>query len=79
VRQEGWRALYSGLAPALIGSGVSWGAYLYLYERVKAWHRGRQGGERLAVGWNLLSAAQAGAMVRGGGWWWGVVWWGVGD
>ena len=62
-RQEGWRALYSGLAPALVGSGVSWGAYLYLYERVKAWHRRWQGSERLGAGWNLLSAAQAGAMV----------------
>lgn len=55
----------TGLAPALVGSGVSWGAYLYLYERVKGWHRGWQGSERLGPGWNLLSAAQAGAMVRG--------------
>ncbi|GBF94373.1 folate transporter chloroplastic [Raphidocelis subcapitata] len=63
LRTEGWRALYSGLSPAIIGSGVSWGAYLYLYERVKAWHRGWQGSDRLGAGWNLLSAAQAGAMV----------------
>jgi solute carrier family 25 folate transporter 32 len=42
---------------------VSWGAYLWLYERVKAWHRGWQGSDRLGAGWNLLSAAQAGAMV----------------
>jgi hypothetical protein len=52
-----------GLGPALVGSGISWGAYLYLYERVKAWHRGAQGEQRLTAGWNLLSAAQAGAMV----------------
>jgi hypothetical protein len=45
---------------------VSWGAYLYLYERLKAWHRDRQGqsqGSKLSTTWNLLSAAQAGAMV----------------
>jgi hypothetical protein len=45
---------------------VSWGAYLYLYERLKAWHRERQGqaqGSKLSTTWNLLSAAQAGAMV----------------
>lgn len=49
-------------------AAVSWGAYLYLYERIKSWHRDRQGiatdsGDRLGATWNLLSAAQAGAMV----------------
>jgi solute carrier family 25 folate transporter 32 len=103
VRNEGWQGLYAGLAPSLVGSTVAWGAYLYLYERIKAWHRDRQGigawvapssssssdsdsgsrkhrqrqlsvqqqqqqqqpGEaaRLSAGWNLLSAAQAGAIV----------------
>lgn len=30
VRQDGWRSLYSGLGPAVLGSGVSWGGYFYL-------------------------------------------------
>jgi hypothetical protein len=58
-------------------AAISWGAYLYLYEQIKAWHRDRQGigsntkgtsngstsSDRLGATWNLLSAAQAGAMV----------------
>jgi hypothetical protein len=62
-KQEGVRGLYAGLAPSLLGSAVAWGAYLYLYEHIKEWHRGRQEVERLSVGGNLMSAAQAGAMV----------------
>ncbi|KAF6251347.1 mitochondrial carrier domain-containing protein [Scenedesmus sp. NREL 46B-D3] len=68
VAREGWLGLYAGLTPSMLGSTVSWGAYLYLYERLKAWHRGRQGqaqGSKLSTTWNLLSAAQAGAMVCG--------------
>ncbi|WIA37881.1 hypothetical protein OEZ86_014728 [Tetradesmus obliquus] len=66
VAREGWLGLYAGLAPSLLGSTVSWGAYLYLYERLKAWHRERQGqaqGSKLGTAWNLAAAAQAGAMV----------------
>jgi solute carrier family 25 folate transporter 32 len=79
-RAEGARGLYAGLAPSLIGSAVAWGAYLYLYDRIKAWHRHRLfgGGEdgsrgasasssgadqRLPALWNLVSAAQSGAVV----------------
>ncbi|WIA17660.1 hypothetical protein OEZ85_014463 [Tetradesmus obliquus] len=70
VAREGWLGLYAGLAPSLLGSTVSWGAYLYLYERLKAWHRERQGqaqGSKLGTAWNLAAAAQAGAMVCMGG------------
>lgn len=35
-----------------------------LYEAVKAWHCRWQGKDRLAPGWAMASAAQAGAMVR---------------
>ncbi|GAB4819511.1 hypothetical protein N2152v2_006557 [Parachlorella kessleri] len=35
LQEEGWRALYAGLTPALIGSGVAWGAYFYTYNRAK--------------------------------------------
>lgn len=87
-RAEGARGLYAGLAPSLVGSAVAWGAYLYLYDRVKAWHRQRlfggdergeaSGGgggkrgeqpppsaaeQRLPALWNLVSAAQSGAIV----------------
>jgi solute carrier family 25 folate transporter 32 len=90
LRTEGPRGLYAGLAPSLIGSAVAWGAYLYLYDRIKAGHRrrlfggegggGEDGGggdksggggdksggggeQRLPALWNLVSAAQSGAVV----------------
>ncbi|KAG2499591.1 hypothetical protein HYH03_002532 [Edaphochlamys debaryana] len=63
LKQEGWKALYKGLTPALIGSGVSWAAYFAIYEAVKAWHCRWQDKDRLSPGWNMASAAQAGAMV----------------
>ncbi|PNH11010.1 Mitochondrial folate transporter/carrier [Tetrabaena socialis] len=63
LAQEGWRSFYKGLTPALIGSGVSWAAYFYIYEAIKAWHCSWQGRERLSPGWNMASAAQAGATV----------------
>lgn len=45
VREEGWRALYAGLTPALIGSGMAWGAYFFAYNRAKQrWHRPGSGG-----------------------------------
>ena len=27
---EGWRGFYAGLSPALVGSGIAYGAYFYL-------------------------------------------------
>lgn len=68
ISTEGWRGMYAGLTPSLIGSTVSWGAYLYLYEEIKSWHRNRKQvhskeGDRLTASWNLISAAEAGAMV----------------
>lgn len=35
LRHEGVAGLYQGLSPAVIGSGVSWGGYLFLYEAMK--------------------------------------------
>ncbi|EFJ46769.1 mitochondrial substrate carrier, partial [Volvox carteri f. nagariensis] len=61
LTQEGWRSFYRGLTPALIG--VSWAAYFAIYEAVKSWHCQWQGRDRLSAGWNMASAAQAGAMV----------------
>ena len=35
MRLEGWRAFYSGLMPAVVGSAFAWGSYFYLYEGIK--------------------------------------------
>lgn len=67
-RTEGWRGLCAGLTPSLIGSTASWGAYLYLYERIKLRNRSVRSlqnaeGSRLSAAGNLVSAAEAGAIV----------------
>ena len=35
ARSEGWLALYAGLAPALLGAGLSWGTYFAAYSAAK--------------------------------------------
>lgn len=65
VREEGFRALYKGLTPAMLGSSVSWGLYLHLYERAKAAvarHR-HSDGSRLSYWENMLAATSAGCSV----------------
>jgi len=40
VVEEGWRALFNGLTPALLASALSWGGFFFFYERAKArWTR----------------------------------------
>ncbi|PSC71946.1 metal ABC transporter permease [Micractinium conductrix] len=79
VREEGWRALYSGLTPALAGSGLAWGVYFFAYNRAKQRYQRQQlrrsggggsgGGaqqqqqQRLGPAMHLLSAAEAGTVV----------------
>jgi solute carrier family 25 (mitochondrial folate transporter), member 32 len=69
VATEGWAALYAGLAPALLGAGLSWGAYFTAYQAAKARlaassGSGEGGGESSSsAALHLLAAAQAGAFV----------------
>ncbi|EFN53971.1 hypothetical protein CHLNCDRAFT_25287 [Chlorella variabilis] len=63
VRQEGWKALYSGLTPALAGSGMAWGIYFFAYNRAKQRYQRAAGQARLSPGKHLISAAEAGVLV----------------
>ncbi len=65
VKEEGIRALYKGLAPAMIGSSVSWGLYLHLYERIKGVVASSRhnDGSRLSYWENMLAATSAGCSV----------------
>lgn len=63
ARHEGLGGFYAGLTPSLVGSGVAWGAYFYMYEGMKKFYMRRQNTEQLSATWHLLSAAQAGAVV----------------
>ena len=78
VATEGWASLYAGLAPALLGAGLSWGAYFTAYAAAKARLAeaglGGSGGSdgkggpassfaSSSAALHLLAAAQAGAFV----------------
>jgi len=75
VRVEGWRGLYAGLAPSVLGSGVAWGLYFMAYNAFKGQFRSEPG---VGIGssssgpvrhvplsplQNLVCAAEAGTMV----------------
>ncbi|KAL3144844.1 hypothetical protein ABBQ38_001950 [Trebouxia sp. C0009 RCD-2024] len=63
VKEEGWHALYSGLAPGLLGAGLSWGIYFSAYNRAKERYQKSSGQTKLAPQLHLLSAAEAGCLV----------------
>ena len=60
-RDEGYRALFSGLTPALLGSAMSWGGFFYFYEHLKA----RESSQSAAASaWSTgVSSIQAGALT----------------
>eukprot|EP00884_Botryococcus_braunii_P010077 jgi/Botrbrau1/19070/Bobra.0785s0001.1 len=63
LREEGWRALYAGLSPALLGAGLSWGIYFAAYNSAKKrWQRWQQTSQ-LPPHLHLLSATEAGCIV----------------
>ena len=70
IRHEGVVGLYQGLAPALIGSSVSWGGFFFIYEAFKQELRQRRSGTSEMVKYTLtpvdnfiLSCASGGVMV----------------
>ena len=57
VREEGFRGLYSGLLPNVIGNGVAWGVYMFLYQ----WLKGSTGHDAPSGMASLVLAMAAGA------------------
>ena len=50
------------MAPSLVGAGVSWGSYFFMYENAKARYQGWQA-EPLGSAHHLLSASEAGVFT----------------
>lgn len=66
LRAEGVRGLYRGLGPALVGSGVSWGGYFWLYESIRTAMVRRSPSERsTTAAENFGAACAAGAALVG--------------
>ena len=64
ISLEGWRGLYAGLLPSVIGSSVSWGLYFFAYNQAKRGWQSKEGPLELKPWQHLVSAAEAGCMVR---------------
>lgn len=60
---EGWKGLYSGITPALLGSGMAWGIYFFSYNRAKDRYHRKLGATKLRPALHLAAAAEAGALV----------------
>ncbi|KAG9145261.1 hypothetical protein Leryth_008206 [Lithospermum erythrorhizon] len=61
ARNEGFRGLYSGFYPAILGSTVSWGLYFFFYSKAK--ERYLKSREKLSPVHHLAAAAEAGGLV----------------
>ncbi|KZV25957.1 folate transporter 1, chloroplastic-like [Dorcoceras hygrometricum] len=61
ARTEGFRGLYAGFYPAVLGSTVSWALYFYFYSKAK--QRYLRDRDVLSPGLHLASAAEAGGLV----------------
>ncbi|GBG71977.1 hypothetical protein CBR_g10915 [Chara braunii] len=58
----GWRGLFAGMGPALLGTTASWGVYFFLYTEAKSRYE-RKYGKELGPKFHLLSAAEAGSLT----------------
>lgn len=63
VREESWRGLYRGLGPNVLGNGLAWGAYMFLYPTFKTWLAGRDGAVNSVESFVLAGLAGAGTQV----------------
>ncbi|CAD7697046.1 unnamed protein product [Ostreobium quekettii] len=63
VLQEGWRTLYAGLLPSLLGSGAAWGLYFLLYNQRKAARLGTCSHTEMDTSQLLMAGLEAGCMV----------------
>ncbi|GMH46006.1 hypothetical protein BSKO_13970 [Bryopsis sp. KO-2023] len=63
VTQEGWGALYSGLLPTLMGSGISWGLYFMFYNGAKARWLQMTDRDELSPPQHLMSGMEAGCLA----------------
>jgi solute carrier family 25 folate transporter 32 len=60
---EGVRGFYRGMAPALLGSGASWGLYFYFYEACKRRLRAGGGGAPLSPAQHAYAAWEGGTVT----------------
>ncbi|CAO1638979.1 unnamed protein product [Sympodiomycopsis kandeliae] len=66
VKTDGWKGLYRGLSPNVVGNSASWGLYFLWYTMIKehmAQDLAQDGSARLSPGQHLLAASESGALT----------------
>ncbi|RSH85743.1 hypothetical protein EHS25_003884 [Saitozyma podzolica] len=63
VKVDGWRGLYRGLIPNLVGGASSWGLYFLFYNMIKKQMQLRDPNGKTTSGQHLLAAAEASAVT----------------
>ncbi|WVQ83724.1 hypothetical protein IAT38_005868 [Cryptococcus sp. DSM 104549] len=63
VKVDGWKGLYRGLVPNLVGGAGSWGLYFLFYNMIKKQMQGGDPSYRTTSGQHLLAAAEASAIT----------------
>jgi solute carrier family 25 folate transporter 32 len=62
LTKDGFKSLYRGLGPAIIGSGASWGFYFYFYNHAKRRYESKLNVNELPGPYLMLSALEAGTI-----------------
>ncbi|ODN77397.1 hypothetical protein L202_04581 [Cryptococcus amylolentus CBS 6039] len=63
VQVDGWKGLYRGLIPNLVGGAGSWGLYFLFYNMIKKEMQGGDPAYKTSSGQHLLAAAEASAIT----------------
>ena len=64
VAAEGWRSLWKGLTPNLVGNTLAWGCYFFLYNQAKGRLQRWKGGRELRTTDYLACACVTGVAVQ---------------
>ncbi|XP_008544650.1 mitochondrial folate transporter/carrier [Microplitis demolitor] len=63
VKSEGFRGLYRGVSPNVLGSGASWGIYFFIYNIIKKSIQNGDSESPLGPSLHLLAAAETGVLT----------------
>ncbi|XP_011298109.1 mitochondrial folate transporter/carrier [Fopius arisanus] len=63
IRLDGWKGLYRGVTPNVLGSGSSWGCYFFFYNSIKTWIQGGDAKTPLGPYLHMFAAAEAGVLT----------------
>jgi solute carrier family 25 folate transporter 32 len=61
--EEGFRGLYRGVTPNVLGASTAWGLYFLFYNAGKSWFQNGDGTRNLGPAMHMSIAAQSGALT----------------